>query len=450
MPTRILYVAYQFPPLTAIGAQRPFKFLREWAKDDTLDLHVLRLSPDSYGNVYDNFSAITNQEIDPIAGVTIHELESKDIRMSSQSKLGGFLKSFFDVYRGQEASGVEGLSGRLRKLHGTHNFEVVVISCPPFSIGSEVATWCRYAGVTYVVDMRDAWSLWCDHPYKSKSHYNRTVRAEHTLLAGAGAVVCVTDAQKQDFIRQHPDIDKVKFFVVPNAFESVAGVYDQPLDLAFKPKVRLGYIGSTYYDPIAEATFNKPWYKRKPWQWMYYSPRREYWKYRSLYFLFKLLEHLRDSNRELYNRLEVHVAGSSDQWRRDQIEDAGLEDKVQLLGYLKGEELREFYDSCDLMVCTAAKNEDGKDYCLAGKTFEYVQYGKRMLGMVPNGEQKDFIERTGTGIALDPDNLEESGERLSAFLQQPLQPVDREVLNGYSIEVTAAHFLNVVNTACGQ
>ena len=63
----------------------------------------------------------------------------------------------------------------------------------------------------------------------------------------------------------------------------------------------------------------------------------------------------------------------------------------------------DFQKKCDILLGTSHKVIDGKVYCIAGKTYEYIYMQKPVLAFVKEGAQKQIFEESGLGIICDSD-----------------------------------------------
>lgn len=445
---KLIVVAYQFPPLNTIGAMRPYKLVKGILDNHrNVDIHVVRLAPKSYGKVYDNYSLNDFDQNLKSEGLYVHDVESDDIRLSGMSRVKGYLSTFFNVFRGREYKGWEDsleacLDGLIKDGENTQ----IVVSCPPFSIGWLVHRFCQKHRLKYVLDMRDAWSLWCDHPYPTIIHYWMTKRCERKMIYSASEIVCVTCVQSEDFQHQHPGVSASKFVVIPNSFKTNGYVQSELDKLSYmgREDILISYAGSFYYDENTHAIMRKKWYQRKPWQFFYYVPRVENWKYRTPYYFFKIVEKIKKSAPDIYQKISVHFAGGKPPWFDRMVARFELEDKVVHEGFLSQDQLADFYGKSDMFLATSAKNSHGKDYCLAGKTFDYVAYGKPILSVAPEGEQRDFVLKTKTGLALNPDAPVKAAAQFVEFLSEPHIKVDMEELEMYSQERFSKNWLTLL------
>jgi hypothetical protein len=282
----------------------------------------------------------------------------------------------------------------------------------------------RRSRLPLIVDFRDAWSQWC---YTSKTtwlHYRFQLRAERACLEYARAVVGVTGQLIRDLQAVHPKVAREKFHVIPNGYDAAlaatAGRCGAARDLG--PFV-IGYVGRFYYSPATRDSVMEPWWRRRPHRWLHYSPRREDWLYRSPFFFFQALKRMLDNRPELRSLLKVRFVGDSPEWLLRQVEQFCLQDVVEYLGYLPHRACLEFEAGCDALLLTSAKVIGGRDYAIAGKTFEYVTTGRPIIAFVTEGEQQDFLRESGMSLICDADDPASSAKTLEEMVVGRFSPV---------------------------
>ena len=194
----------------------------------------------------------------------------------------------------------------------------------------------------------------------------------------------------------------------------------QGLDIT-QEKIKIGYVGSFYYDPIARENLLKPWYKKRWHHILQFVPNLQDWKYRSPYFFFATLKELEEINSSIYKKIEIHLIGKQPNWLVPMIKEFGLEDIVFQHGVKSREESIAFQREVDCLLITSAKVINGLDYSIAGKTFEYFQNQKPILAFVAEGAQKDILHNSGMALILDPDEPEIAAKKLSDFIIGKIQ-----------------------------
>jgi hypothetical protein len=106
----------------------------------------------------------------------------------------------------------------------------------------------------------------------------------------------------------------------------------------------------------------------------------------------------------------------------------------------------EFQAACDALLVTSTKVLGGEDYCIAGKTFEYVAARRPVLGFVTPGAQRWFLERSGLALVADPDDQAGSSVRMEELIEGRLkfQP-NAEFLRQFHRRETAQLMANTLH-----
>lgn len=120
--------------------------------------------------------------------------------------------------------------------------------------------------------------------------------------------------------------------------------------------------------------------------------------------LFKLVKMMQEKNPEI--DIKVNFAGNKEDWLQVMVDDFDLNAVVNFTGYVQGDELKRLYQSSDLLLITSTKVDDGLDAFIASKSFEYLNAGKRILGLVKDGAQKDFLKNACNALLIDSDDLD--------------------------------------------
>lgn len=318
-----------------------------------------------------------------------------------------------------------GLTAIWDRLVAESRASAVYVSVPPFRVAPLALDLARQSGLPFIVDFRDHWSQWSDQAYPTWLHYRADLKAERRCLEGAAAVVGVTAQLLADLRRVHPGVSERRFHVVPNGWDGGEGV-PRPRPAAPGPggPFTIGHAGRFYYSPRKRAAVMAPWWRKAPRHWLQYAARREDWLYRSPYFFFRALAHLLAERPDLRTRVRVRFAGDVEDWFVRQVDEFGLAGVVEHVGRLSHEACLAFEASCDALLVTSVKVVGGRDYCIAGKTFEYLSTGRPILGIVTEGEQRDFLEACGTALVADADDAAAGAraiERLvsGAFVASP-------------------------------
>ncbi|MCI5161648.1 MAG: glycosyltransferase [Candidatus Electrothrix sp. AX5] len=295
-----------------------------------------------------------------------------------------------------------------------YDCDTLIATAPPFSVLLTCCDICAQFNLKFIPDFRDAWSQWVITPYASYIHYRMTLYYERKILKQAYKIITATPQLKNDFLEVHPNIQENKFSVILNSISSEIKYlsFDK-----IKNKFIIGYVGSFYYNPVSHCLIYSNWWKKKAYQWVQYVPRKENWFYRSPYFFFKIINELFDHNPSLKEKVFFYYVGNTPDWLIEMVNNFKLNKNVLFLGFKPKDQVRKFIEKCDAMLATSIKIENSRDYCIAGKTFDYLAAGKPIIAVVNNGDQKDMLLKSGTSIILDPDDKINSSKELLTLIE---------------------------------
>lgn len=247
-------------------------------------------------------------------------------------------------------------------------------------------------------------------PYQSYIHYRARLASEAHAFRRASSVVTVTDRLRDVFRNTHPTLPADKFEVVANGFDGPLFDADRLPAPPSSGIVNIVYVGSFYYTPP------KPVDLRHPTRWLQYTRGDEDWSYRSPLYFFRAWQALARAHPAAAARIRFHHIGSTPSWLEGMAADHGVSAQCKWWGLLPKQDLAEVLRTMDVQLATSMKREDGGDYCLASKTFDYLVARKPIVAFVTDGSQHDFLRASGAAIICDPDDPEGSSAKLASLL----------------------------------
>lgn len=421
---RLLLVAFEYPPSRSIGAQRPYRWaglLADLGHEVTV---LTSCQQDVDGcSVWDE----GNQR----SGVRVVRVPCPAVS-HPRGRLANYLRFWFfgavDPWGKQWCKPVR---SKWREVVEVARPEIVIVTVPFFSVAPIVLELAGSVGLPCIVDFRDAWSQWCTSLRMTWFHHRYILSLERKCLMSAARITGVTKQVLEDLIEQHPTVPRSKFVLVPNGTDAPLQPFKQ--ERIGTGKYVIGYVGRFYYEPAGRNDCMCPFYQRPLHRWFQYIPRREDWKYRSPYFFFRALALLFERRPDLRDLVQVVFAGNAEDWLGNQIAEFGLEDVVTHVGRLGHSECLEFQRNCDALLLTSVKVLGGRDYCIAGKTFEYLLTGRPVIGFVTEGEQRDFLRGSGVGVICDPDDPEDASQKLGQAIEGKIDlRRNEQFLEGYT------------------
>ncbi len=408
----ILFIAFEFPPLNRGGVYRPLAFVR-FLPESGIDPIVLTLDKNAYPQVFDNFSCDES-----LGKETLDKATVIPVATDKAAPLSGwkeFASIWFSIH-GNEAKNWRGpFFDAVDKAVAQYSPKAILATVPPFSVLPLAVQVAKKYHLPLILDFRDAWSQWRTVPYGTVFHYRKTLQMEARYLGAADAVIATSKQTLADFKRLHPRIPAAKFHYVPNGYNGDLNPW-QAIDTS-RPEFTIGYVGSFYFSHEARAQMLKPWWRKKGHRMLQYIPHRQDWLYRSPWFFFKALVQLNDTHAELGKKIRVRFAGKKTSWLSDMISSFGLDNQVTLIGEIPHRQSLQFQQECDALLITSARQLGGRDYSIAGKTFEYLQMQRPVISFACEGAQKDLLKDSGTALLCNPDNTIQSANELAGLFE---------------------------------
>jgi hypothetical protein len=417
----ILFVAIEFEPYQTTGAFRSLYFVKYLRRFDINPI-VLTIGPNKHDS---QLNALRNSELTNIISndIQVYRPVLEDYSSSKNKFLEAF-QMYFKVLDRFGNSWEDNVFNLLPQIIREHQPELIYVSCPPFSAGVISAKISKKFNLPLLVDMRDGWSKWGVTPFATYLHYRLTLSLERKVFQQATRVVTVTKQLADIFKKTHSFLNTTNTVVIPNG-------YDHKIDLERKivfkglreedRVINITYIGSFYYTPKNHADLFTPWFKKKGHRKLQYTPVKEDWLYRSPYYFLLTLSHLFEKYPELRERVRFTHYGHKAEWLKSMVDEMKLGDIFIGKGFYNFEDLKQELNDTDLFLSTSMKVEDGEDYAIGSKTFDYISHYKPILGFVTPGAQTEFILNSKTGIIFNPDKIEESVYKLVMLLNDGVE-----------------------------
>lgn len=433
----LLVLALEFPPVNSTGCYRYLKFLR-FFQEYGIQPVVIAPTLESSLKLWQNRKAD-----DQLLAALPPSIEIIRVPLPSQAyivKKNIGLKEKLDFYLRYKDNAAElwkpAVVKVIRELLKKQQVDALFISAPPFSLCKLGADLSEQFRLPYILDMRDDWIINKGNPFPTWWHFHRIHKELKTALNKASKVSVVTPQLIAMTRKAYPQMPASKFTVVTNGFDAdelKAGPFKTVLSDNNK-KIRIGYSGEFYYNPLTHQNTNTTWWKRKGIRKLNYSSHisKEDWTYRSPYFFLETLQRLFERSPELKDRVVFEHIGSTPAWLHGWIKEKGLEENFHAHGFVSKSENLRIQENLDALLATSEKVIDGEHYCISSKLFDAFQLQKPILAFVTEGISKEVLKKSGCSIIFDPDDIEKSAQQLEAFINQPwsFQP-DREFLQQF-------------------
>jgi len=374
---KVLLVTRHFPPGGGGGVQRPLKFATHLP---ALGIETHVLAPDVPGAASEDAELELPTQawihrvryVGPREGRPSERLLAKQglSRVGTQAALFGRRLLVPD----ENAPWSTLATPVAIRLARREEIDVVLTTSPPPSLNLLGATVKRTTGAAWVADLRDPLT---SHPHRRgyESHLARlkesTVGGVARLVASqANAVVAASDAIAEEMRALEP---KGKVVTIANGcdFDDFAGLEYHPGD-----RLRITHAGNFQG-------------KRDP------KP---------------FLRALAESGLE---DVVVRFAGDFRAEDRTYVEELGIGDRVELLGYVSRRRSLELQRDSDVLLLLIPDSGGRGRGVVTGKIYEYLAAERPILAAVPpDGAAAQLVRDTGAGVVAPSDDVEALREAL--------------------------------------
>jgi len=417
----VLYLAYFFPPRGGAAVQRSLKFARYLP-----DFGWTPLVLANGGTVQDNATKVQDptllKELPPDAVVRYTSLTPDEKRRHdrAQSKFMQRL-NVTDPMRWWVQPAI-----RLgTEMIARHKLEAIVVTMSPFTAARAGIELKRRTGLPLVFDLRDPWALDETRIYPTRWHAWRDWVAMSKALAAADLVIMNTPqsaaAVSRAFAREVQGLDggtPSKVIAITNGYDaSDFGHGSQPPPP--RDVLRIVHTGmfhaelATVWDDVLadRGIVNTIKHARRPINLWTRSPR----------YLLDAMDLVVKRGDIPPGKLELVLVGELTDDDREMIQRSPVANMVQMLGYRSHAESVGWLESGDLLFLPLHTPLDGGPTLIVpGKAYEYLGSGRPILAMCPEGDMRDFVDKSRSGVIVDGDDVTAAADALARLYRAKL------------------------------
>jgi len=379
--TRVLVLAYHYPPLGGAAVQRNRLVDR---------LPALGFEPTvitGTGRADGRWAPADpgGREGAP-AGIEVRRAAGPEPPPSSgrRRQLDGLLDRRSRLGRWWEAQAVEA-------ARAAGPADLLFATLVPYESAFPAVRIARELGIPWVADLQDPWALDEMWIYPSDLHRRRDLRRMGRMLATAAMVVMNTPEAVTRVRAAFPQLDPARIVAVTNGYDATdfEGPDPERADDAF----RIVHTGTMHTELGLRHRGLRRLLGGRATQ-VDILPR-------SHVHLLGALGRLAASDPAAAARVEVHLAGPLT--GADRRVAAASPVPVVPHGYLPHPETIALIRSADLLFLPMHDLPGGERAGLVpGKTYEYMASGRPVLAAVPDGDARDYLEACGTAVLTRP------------------------------------------------
>jgi glycosyltransferase involved in cell wall biosynthesis len=440
-------IAHHFPPEGAAGVHRPLRFVRHLPKVgwrpvvvscekptyERYDPGLLALVPPETEicrvRAWDPWQALqaTRAKRGEKRGAGSTSASGKELRAGVETRPRALLR---EVVRNVEAwcyhpdMAMPWIGPAVRetvRLCARTGAGVIWATAGPVSAFAVAFRAARRAGVPFVLDFRDAWTITYNAFEARRPAWaiHRDRQALARMLRGARAVIFRYAAEAECYWRAYPGVfEASKVHIIPNGYD---GVID-PSPVPGGEKCSILYTGtliSYRYDTLLEA-----------------------------------LRYFRQRDAARAGRLSFVFVGEGGDELRNKAEMLGLSDLFETREPVSYAEITALQRAAHaLLVLGRPANLKGYELFASAKVFEYLRTGRPIIGVLPHDETRNVLTRVNAPTLADIDSrsqvLEVLQRTVDAWLSGDLSSLlpDRASCYLYSAEYQTAAMVRALDGA---
>ncbi|HYY32201.1 MAG TPA: glycosyltransferase [Gaiellaceae bacterium] len=391
--SRVLFLAYHFPPIGGGGVQRNAKFVK-YLPEFGVEALVLT----GPGRAHGRWTPADQTLMRDIPSETkVHRVPGPVPAVRR-----GWHRRLERVFMLDEAftrwwnDGAFDLGTRIGR-----NTDVVYVSLAPYRTAEAAARLAHELGKPWVADLQDPWALDEIWLYPTALHRRRDLRRMRRLLGTADAIIMNTPEAARRVRTAFPELAGKRVVSIPNGFD--------PDDFAAPPPdredgaFRIAHTGYLYTD--LGLRHRKTARMRRLAGGMF-APVDILT--RSHVFLLEAIRRLIEADPSLASTVEVHLAGEFTEADRQVSRHFPF---VKMHGYLEHEKSIGLLRSADLLFVPMQDLPAGmRASVIPGKVYEYLVSGRPILAAVPDGDARDLLDSAGTAILCRPADTDAMSE----------------------------------------
>lgn len=248
---------------------------------------------------------------------------------------------------------------------------VVFSTAPPFTTHLIAAACKRITGLPWICEFRDPWVDYtlAEPPTPINKRINRLL--EGFMVRGADAIVCAMRGIVDGFEERYPDVPGQRYNVITGGYDPED--FPEPAP-PLEERFTMTWIGTMYGDRCPRGLFAA----------------------------------LRDMIAEGVieaGECTLRVVGTMDVEALEALRDAGLDDILELTGFVEYRESLDRMRSSHLLLMQLGKGRES-EMVYTGKMFEYFASRRPILAFAEGGATSKLIAEVGAGTTVSPDNLQ--------------------------------------------
>lgn len=401
--SKLLFIAYYFPPIGGGGVQRSLKFVK-YLPEHRITPLVLTASPPPASHW-----APTDPRLQHQLPASVQVFRTPPIRALQRDHRWALrLRNWLGL---TSPFGLEWRRYALdlgSQLCREHRPGAIFVTMSPFEgaeIGSRLSA---MHGLPWIADLRDPWALDEMQVFSSRFHRWLASREMRRHLRSASLIIMNTPEAARRLRETFPEFRTHNVAALTNGFD--AEDFAAPLPETHNERFTIVHTGTLH-----SANGNLPPWRRALLEAIGRIPAGVDTYCRSHAHLITALERWATAEPEIRDRVRLVLAGVVAESDRSLVARSSVASMVEFTGYCSHAETVRRQRTSDLLFLPMHKMPPGaRASIVPGKTYEYLASDRPILAAVPPGDARDFLLRSGAGLVCEPDDVEQMQQILAA------------------------------------
>jgi glycosyltransferase involved in cell wall biosynthesis len=417
--SRILFLAYHFPPIGGAGVQRNAKFARflpEFGHEC-----VVITGPGGSDDRWTPTDETLNNDIPD--GTTVIRIPGPEPARSGRWRARA--ERFFALETPWLKWWNDGVVQAASQIGG--EFDLVYASLVPYESAKGAERVARLLGKPWIVDLQDPWALDEMMVFPTELQRQLSIRQMRRALRAADGIVMNTPESQSRVLERFPELRSKPVVSITNGFDGddFAHAIEPRDDNRFRI-VHTGYL---------HTELGKEHRTRAGLRKLLGGVMNDVdILTRSHIYLLEAINQLVAEEPELAREIELVLAGVQSSADREAVDESSL---VEFLGYRPHHETVALMQTADLLFLPMQNLPPGRRVGIVpGKTYEYLASKTPILAAVPEGDVRDILNAAGNAFVCRPDDVAAMAGILRAQIERkraglPAPPQDPWVVERF-------------------
>jgi glycosyltransferase involved in cell wall biosynthesis len=386
----VLFIAYHFPPVGGAGVQRSQKFVHYLPGEGFLPIVVT--GPGPSGDRWSPNDGSTDVSSDIQVFRAAGPIPQTNGTWSA--KAGRWLASPDPFARWWVRAGAEAAA---RSLDGA---KLIFATMSPFSTAEFASSLGQRSQIPWIADLRDPWALDEIQVFPSRLHRKLELRRMEQRLSTASGIIMNTPEATAALRDAFPSLAGKTITTITNGYDGAdfAGELAPRTDGKFRI-VHTGYLHTDVGLKVRQ--------RRQIYGLLGSVESGVDIATRSHLVLLNAVEHWTAKRPEALRDLEITFAGVATERDQSVVRNSRVSECIQFTGYVPHSKSVQLVRTADLLFLPMHNLPANKrSRIVPGKTYEYMAAGRPILAAVPNGDARDFLEKSNMAFLCKPDGVD--------------------------------------------